>query len=66
MSTEWRQHTRATECATTGWRIQRRKSSRPFELGEGRYRESTRLTGDARFTPTLFPGLEISLPSLWR
>jgi len=36
-----------------------------LELDAGRYRETARLTGDARFTPTLFPGLEISLSSLW-
>ncbi len=36
-----------------------------LELDEGRYRETARLTGDARFRPTLFPGLEISLSSLW-
>lgn len=37
-----------------------------FELHEGRYRETARLTGDARLTPTLFSGLEISLASLFR
>jgi Uma2 family endonuclease len=36
-----------------------------LELEEGRYRGTAQLTGDARFTPTLFPGLEISLSSLW-
>ena len=36
-----------------------------LELDRSRYRETGRLTGDARFTPTLFPGLEITLPSLW-
>jgi hypothetical protein len=36
-----------------------------LELDEGRYRETARLTGDARFAPALFPGLEISLSSPW-
>jgi Uma2 family endonuclease len=36
-----------------------------LELDGGRYRETARLTGDARFTSMLFPGLEISLSSLW-
>jgi Uma2 family endonuclease len=36
-----------------------------FELDEGRYRRAVHLTGDAAFTPSMFPGLTISLRSLW-
>ena len=36
-----------------------------LELDGELYRETARLTGAARFTPTLFPGLEIFLSSLW-
>jgi Uma2 family endonuclease len=36
-----------------------------LELDAGRYRETARLTGDARFRPAVFPGLDIPLSSLW-
>ena len=36
-----------------------------YELTGGQYRETARLTAGATFTPTLFPGLAISLSSLW-
>ncbi|MBI4590132.1 MAG: Uma2 family endonuclease [Candidatus Rokubacteria bacterium] len=36
-----------------------------FELGEGQYHRTAHLTGDTTFAPSLFPGLAISLPSLW-
>jgi len=36
-----------------------------FELGQGGYRRTARLTGEADFGPTLFPGLTIQRASLW-
>jgi Uma2 family endonuclease len=36
-----------------------------FELAEGRYHRRAHLAGDATFTPPIFPGLTISLRSLW-
>lgn len=36
-----------------------------FELAEGQYRRTVHLTGDTMFAPSLFPGLTISLRSLW-
>ena len=36
-----------------------------YELAGGQYRETARLAAGATFTPTLFPGLAISLSSLW-
>ena len=36
-----------------------------YELTDGQYREMARLTAGTTFTPTLFPGLAISLSSLW-
>ena len=36
-----------------------------YELTGGQYSETARLTAGATFTPTLFPGLAISLSSLW-
>ena len=36
-----------------------------YELTGGQYRETARLAAGATFTTTLFPGLAISLSSLW-
>jgi len=36
-----------------------------FELGQGVYRRTARLSGEADFVPTLFSGLTIGLASLW-
>ena len=36
-----------------------------YELAQGGYRRTARLTGAADFGPTLFPGLTIQLASLW-
>jgi Uma2 family endonuclease len=41
------------------------KTFEAFELDEGRYYLKANLTGDAIFTPSMFPGLTISLRSLW-
>ncbi|KRT71552.1 MAG: hypothetical protein XU13_C0044G0006 [Candidatus Rokubacteria bacterium CSP1-6] len=36
-----------------------------FELVEGRYQRTVQLAGEATFAPSLFPGLAVSLRSLW-
>ena len=36
-----------------------------FELGGGQYHRTVHLAGDATFAPSLFPGLTVSLRSLW-
>lgn len=36
-----------------------------YELAEGQYRRAASLADDDRFSPSLFPGLTITLSSLW-
>jgi Uma2 family endonuclease len=41
------------------------KTIETLELVEGRYHRTAHLASDATFEPSIFPGLTISLSSLW-